>query len=260
MSFGGSRGSPPRGNEESPVRGLCPFSPALSRSCDGVGTAGNSVRTLAACSPIPRRGPGLSMTTFFSKRPWALVAGATAMGLVLAAQPAQAHGSAQGGFPSGLLHPLQGLDHLLLLVGVGMAAAAITPRLLLWALGGAVAGGVFGAFGGSLPGQELLAALAVSAMGLLVLVALQSKAAPRVGWCGALVAGGLAIHAMLHGLEAPTTAASALWWSGAALASVSAVGASYLLFQRMSVGWLKAMAVVFAALGGGLALGFVGAA
>ena len=200
------------------------------------------------------------MTTLFSKRPFALLAGATAAGLVLAAQPAQAHGIAQGGFPSGWLHPLQGFDHLLLLMGVGMAAAAITPRLLLWALGGAVAGGVFGAFGGSLPGQELLAALAVSAMGLLVLVALQSRKAPRVGWCGALVAGSLAIHAMLHGLEAPTTAESALWWSGAALASVSVVGGSFLLFQRMPVGWLKAMAVGFAALGGGLALGSIGAA
>lgn len=42
------------------------------------------------------------------------------------------------GFP----HPISGVDHLLLLVGVGAAASCISSQLLLWALAGAIGGGV----------------------------------------------------------------------------------------------------------------------
>lgn len=195
------------------------------------------------------------MTSSSSSRSLALLGGATAAGLVLAGQPAEAHTIAQGGLASGILHPLLGVDHLLLLTGVGTAAAAISPRLLTWALAGALGGGLYGAVGGSLPTQELLAALAVSALGLLVLLK------PGQGWCGALVAAAVGVHAMLHGLEAPASSAAALWWcGGAALASAAVVGSSYLVMRRLPAAVVKGVALTLAVLGGGLVLGSLGAA
>lgn len=77
------------------------------------------------------------MTPFLSARSVALAGGATALALLLA-QPAQAHGIAQGGVAAGFFHPISGVDHLLLLVSVGAAGAVISPQLLLWALAGAI--------------------------------------------------------------------------------------------------------------------------
>jgi urease accessory protein len=71
-----------------------------------------------------------------------------AIAVVLADQPAQAHGFAAGGITGGFLHPLTGTDHLLLLISVGAAASYISSQLLLWGLVGGIAGGVFGAMGG----------------------------------------------------------------------------------------------------------------
>ena len=47
---------------------------------------------------------------------------------LLSALPAGAHGLASGGLVAGASHPLLGLDHLLLLVGVGGATALGGPR------------------------------------------------------------------------------------------------------------------------------------
>ena len=52
----------------------------------------------------------------------------------------------------GVLHPLLGLDHLILLLAVGASAAAISRELLFWAFAGALAGAAIGATGGVIPG------------------------------------------------------------------------------------------------------------
>ncbi|WP_082326002.1 HupE/UreJ family protein [Synechococcus sp. GFB01] len=70
-----------------------------------------------------------------------LFGAATVLALLLD-QAAQAHGIAQGGVATGFPHPISGVDHLLLLVGVGAAASCISSQLLLWALAGAIGGGV----------------------------------------------------------------------------------------------------------------------
>ncbi|MFN9630242.1 MAG: HupE/UreJ family protein, partial [Cyanobacteriota bacterium] len=85
----------------------------------------------------------------------ALAAGAA---ILLGSHPVQAHGTAAGGVWGGLTHPLLGLDHLLMLVAVGAAAAVLSTRLLLWAAAGAVVGAVAGAWGLPLPAQEVWAA------------------------------------------------------------------------------------------------------
>ena len=49
---------------------------------------------------------------------------------LLSGLPAGAHGLATGDLLTGGLHPLLGMDHLLLLVGVGAAAAGIDLSLI----------------------------------------------------------------------------------------------------------------------------------
>jgi len=197
------------------------------------------------------------MTSTFSARSLALLGGAAALALLLD-QPAQAHGIAQGGAAAGFVHPISGVDHLLLLVSVGAAGAVISPQLLLWALVGAIGGGVFGALGGTLPAQEFLAALAITAVAALVLRSLRSQPSPRLGAYAALVAAAVAVHAMLHGLEAPAGGSAALWWLGALSGSVLVSGGSFLLLRRLPVAWTQGVALVLALGGSVAALGPVG--
>ncbi|MFM7675372.1 MAG: HupE/UreJ family protein [Synechococcus sp.] len=197
------------------------------------------------------------MNPSFSGRTLALLGAASALALLLD-QPAQAHGIAHGGIASGFLHPISGADHLLLLLGVGAAASCISSQLLLWALAGAIAGGVFGALGATLPAQEFLAALAITAVAVLVLRTLRSKHCPHLGACAALVAAAVAVHAMLHGLEAPAEDSATLWWLGAFSASVLVSDASFLLLRRLPVAWTRGVALLLALAGGVVALGPIG--
>lgn len=199
------------------------------------------------------------MTSFLSARSLALLGGASALALLLD-QPVQAHsivpvhGLAQGGVAAGFLHPISGIDHLLLLVGVGAAASCISSQLLVWALAAAVAGGLFGAMGGTLPAQESLAALAITAVALLVLRSLSARQRPRLEACGALVAAAVAVHAMLHGLEVPAAGAAALWWLGAFTSSLLLSGGSFLLLRRLPQSWTRGVALLLALAGAVVAL------
>lgn len=162
-----------------------------------------------------------------------LASASAALALLFAAIPAQAHGSSAGGFGPGLLHPLTGVDHLLMLVAVGVAAALISPWLLGWALAGALLGGALGAAGHNLPAGELLAALAIAALGVVALgVALRrTSSIPWAALSPAVVALGVGLHAMLHGLEAPNDGGTALWWLGALGASTLLAGSTYFVSQ-----------------------------
>ncbi|MCT0199086.1 HupE/UreJ family protein [Synechococcus sp. CS-1325] len=182
----------------------------------------------------------------------------SALAIVLAGQPAQAHGIAHGGLSSGFLHPLLGTDHLLLLIGVGAAASYISGQLLLWALAGAIGGGIFGAMGGGLPAAEVIAALAISAVAVLVLRSHRSGAAPALGFCGTLIAGAVAVHAMLHGQEAPAGMAAASWWLGAFAGSLLVSGGTYLVLRRLPAHWTTKLALLLALFGGFLVLGPIG--
>jgi len=197
------------------------------------------------------------MTQPFSVRSLALLGGATALALLLD-QPAQAHGLASGGLAAGFLHPLSGIDHLLLLIAVGAASTSISSWLLLWALVGGIGGGVFGALGGGLPAAEILAAMAISAVALLVVRQHRSGQTPALGFCGTLIAAAVAVHAMLHGLEAPAGGSAALWWMGALSGSVLVSGGSFLLLRRLPMAWTRGVAVLLALGGGVAALGSAG--
>jgi len=157
-----------------------------------------------------------------------LTSTAAGLGLsLLSMLPANAHGSADHGVMGGALHPLLGLDHLLMLVTVGLCVAQAGRPLLTTAVAGALLGSIVGSFGGQLPGAEVLAALAISAVAAVLVLVLR-------GHCGrsilALAVGGaVALHAMLHGLE---SSGSSFWWIGALLSSAAVVGGSAWLSQR----------------------------
>jgi urease accessory protein len=189
----------------------------------------------------------------------ALTAGSA---VVLGTHPALAHGTAAGGALDGLTHPLLGVDHLFMLMAAGTAASFISSQLLLWALGGAVIGAAVGFTGFTLASAEVLAALAISAVGALILLAGKVAKASNTDMLttisGVVIAGGISIHAMLHGLEAPKDSSTLLWWSGALLSSVLVCGGTYLLQKKLPVTWTKAAAIAFLAIGGFLAFGPLG--
>jgi len=189
----------------------------------------------------------------------ALTAGSV---VVLGTHPALAHSTAAGGALGGLTHPLLGLDHLFMLMAVGTAASFISSQLLLYALCGAVIGAAIGFTGFTVASAEVLAALAISAVGALTLLAGRfaktSNPNALTTISGVIVGGGVAIHAILHGLEAPKDSSTLLWWSGALLSSVLVCGGTYLLLKKLPVSVSKAAGVAFLAVGGFLAFGPLG--
>ena len=181
-----------------------------------------------------------------SARPLGLAA-AAGFGLsLLSALPVQAHGAADAGLLAGASHPLLGLDHLLLLLGVGGVAAYVSGGVLLFALGGALVGAVLGSFGGDLPSGEVWAALAVSALGVLLLSLQRSQRSPQLSLVGSVVAAAVAVHALLHGQEASGTLS---WWLGAGLASAAVVGATGLVLRRLHSRWTLALAAALSLTG-----------
>lgn len=177
---------------------------------------------------------------------------AAGLGLsLLSTLPGHAHGNADAGLLAGASHPLLGLDHLLLLLGVGGVAAYVSGSVLLFALGGALLGAVLGSFGGDLPGAEVWAALAVSALGVLLLLLQRTQRSPQLGLVGSVVAAAVAVHALLHGQEASGTAT---WWLGAGLASAAVVGVTFVLLRRANSRWTLILAAALSLTGLVLAL------
>jgi urease accessory protein len=168
---------------------------------------------------------------------------------LLSALPASAHGGADAGLIGGALHPLLGIDHLLLLVGVGLTAAQFGPLLLGFACGGAVLGSVIGSFGGHLPGAELLAALAVSGVGVALWLSNQRMRSLSV--LGGVIGTAVTLHAMIHGQEASGTAG---WWLGALLASALTIAISYAAGNQLNQRQNQIAAAALSLLGGALAI------
>lgn len=111
------------------------------------------------------------------------------------------HGD-EGGFLAGFNHPFTGLDHLLVMLGVGLWSAMSVKRAwpdLLWAPLGFVAvllvGVALGMVGVTLPLVEPAIALSVVAIGLLIALRTRMPA-----FAAAMVVGVFAIfHGLVHG-------------------------------------------------------------
>lgn len=136
--------------------------------------------------------------------------------LIAAAGPALAHegAAAGGGFVSGFLHPILGLDHVAAMVAVGLWGAFLgAPAIwvlpvafpLVMALGGAL-----GVMGAPLPAVET--GIAASAVVIGVAVALAIR--PPI-WIAAVIVGFFAIfHGHAHGAEMPGAASPLAYAAG----------------------------------------------
>lgn len=123
------------------------------------------------------------------------------LGTFLAATPAHAHHLMHGktastafeGFMSGIAHPVIGVDHLAMIVAIGVLAAAMRPGFLIAAtfVVAAMCGTGLHLLKLSLPGSEMLVALSVIAVGSLLVL----RKTPASG----LVIAICAIAGVLHG-------------------------------------------------------------
>lgn len=142
--------------------------------------------------------------------------------LLLLPAVARAHvegAAAGGGFATGFLHPLAGVDHVLAMLAVGMWGAQLGPPAL-WALPVAfplvmALGGVAGILALPLPSVELGITASVIVLGAMI--ALDRR--PPLVVAGLLVAFFAIFHGYAHGLELPSQAGAVAYSAGFVLAT-----------------------------------------
>jgi urease accessory protein len=140
---------------------------------------------------------------------------------LLAATPAFAHVGigATSGFAAGFQHPLSGLDHMTVMIAVGLWAALKGGRALwVWPaafVGVMLVGGALGMAHIPVPFVEPGILASVIALGLLVALAVDLPV-----WTGAVIIGAFALfHGHAHGTEVPETASGIEYMAGFALAT-----------------------------------------
>lgn len=136
--------------------------------------------------------------------------GCVGMGLcsLLVPNLAWAHnpGGTLGGFGSGFIHPIVGLDHLLAMLAVGLWGAQMDGKAV-WSLPISfplvmAVGGTLGTMKIALPAVEIFIALSLLGLGLAIAFALKPQE-----WVAVLVVSIFAIfHGHAHGAELPSAA------------------------------------------------------
>ncbi|MDX1757906.1 MAG: HupE/UreJ family protein [Marinobacter sp.] len=175
----------------------------------------------------------------------------SAAALLAASTAASAHtGHGTGGFTSGLLHPMLGLDHLLAMAAIGFWSVRqsntmknATPAFVI---GGMILGAVLAWGGLNLPGVET--GITVSVLLAGILIATLAKLPTAVG--GSLVGAFMVFHGFAHGAEMPAGAALVAYLSGFTVATLAITFAGRGLGALM----LKADNRVTRALGGAVAV------
>ncbi|MEA2928936.1 MAG: urease accessory protein [Hyphomicrobiales bacterium] len=160
--------------------------------------------------------------------------------LALLAAPALAHSGegGAGGFLSGFMHPVFGLDHVVAMLAVGLWGVFLGPPAL-WLLPIVfplvmAAGGVLGILGVPLPAVET--GIAASAVVLGVMVALAAR--PPL-WAAAVLVGAFAIfHGHAHGKELPDGANAVAFSAGLVIATglLHLTGIAFGQFARWPAG------------------------
>lgn len=124
-----------------------------------------------------------------------------------------------GGFSSGFMHPLSGLDHVVAMIAVGLWGVFL-GRPAIWVLPVVfplvmTIGGVLGIMGIPVPQVETGIALSGLVLGLMVMLA----ARPPL-WIAATLVGGFAIfHGHAHGMELPRAASPLIYSAGFVIAT-----------------------------------------
>jgi urease accessory protein len=143
--------------------------------------------------------------------------------LVFGSSPALAHvgiGSTTS-FAAGIAHPLSGLDHMTVMIAVGLWAALKGGRALwIWPaafVGVMLVGSALGMAHVPVPFVEPGILASVVALGLLVALAVDWSV-----WLGAVIIGAFALlHGHAHGSEVSETMSGAEYMAGFALATVA---------------------------------------
>jgi urease accessory protein len=141
--------------------------------------------------------------------------------MLLWAQMAFAHvtkGEA-GGFLSGFLHPISGLDHVLAMVAVGLWGAQLgSPAIWLLPVAFPMVmafGGMLGLMGVPLPGTEIAIAVSAILLGAAVLFEIR----PPLAVAALLVAFFAVFHGHAHGTELPPGQSGLLYSMGFVIAT-----------------------------------------
>jgi urease accessory protein len=156
--------------------------------------------------------------------------------LMLGASPALAHvgHGATASFAAGVAHPLSGLDHIAVMLAVGLWAALKGGRALwVWPaafVGVMLTGGALGMAHVPVPFVEPGILASVVALGLLVALAVDLPL-----WAGALVIGVFAVfHGHAHGTEVAENIGGIEYMVGFALATATlhALGIGFALLMH----------------------------
>ncbi|PVY75742.1 urease accessory protein [Tamilnaduibacter salinus] len=142
-------------------------------------------------------------------------------GLLLTATTAAAHpGHAEGGFTSGLLHPMLGLDHLLAMAAIGFwsvrQSTVLKNATPAFVIGGMILGASLAWGGLSLPGTET--GITVSVLLAGILIATLAKLPTAIG--GTLVGAFMVCHGFAHGTEMPAGAGLVSYLAGFSIATL----------------------------------------
>jgi urease accessory protein len=183
--------------------------------------------------------------------------------LVLGSSLAHAHIGMHhaAGFAAGAVHPLSGIDHVAVMLAVGLWAALKGGRAV-WAwpavfVGVMLLGGALGMAQVPLPFVEPAILASVVALGLLV--ALAADLPLSLG--AAVIAVFALAHGYAHGMEAPGGESGATYLAGFALATASlhAVGIGF-AFAMTRLDWrpgIRAAGLACVLVGVGLAAGLL---
>lgn len=182
--------------------------------------------------------------------------------VLAAAMPAYAHVGAgvTSSFAAGFGHPLSGLDHMTVMIAVGLWAAMKGGRAV-WAwplafVGVMLAGSALGMLQVPVPFVEPGILASVVALGLLVALAIDLPVSAGVAIIGLFAL----FHGHAHGTEVPENAGGLEYMAGFAVATASlhAVGiAAALAFGLRFRGLARAAGAACAAVGVGLAFGML---
>ncbi len=141
--------------------------------------------------------------------------------LLASATAASAHSEhgAAGGFTSGLMHPVTGLDHVVAMVAVGLWGGFLGKRAM-WALPVIfpvvmALGGALGVMGVPLPFVEIGIALSGIVLGLMVAFTVK----PPLWVAGVLVGVFAIFHGHAHGTELPEAASPLTYAIGFVIAT-----------------------------------------